>query len=36
MIKIKDIRNGQIYLLDYFTVRIAKSFDLVKDKEVLY
>lgn len=33
--KIKDIRNGQIYLLDYFTVRIAKSFDLVKDKEVL-
>ena len=33
--KKKDMRNIQIYLPDYFTGRMAKSFDLEKDKDIL-
>lgn len=32
----KDIRNGPIYLPDYFTGRMAKSFDFEKDKDILH
>ena len=35
MMKKKDMRNNQIYLPDYFTGRMAKSFDLEKDKDIL-
>lgn len=36
MIKKKDTRNNPIYLSDYFTGRIAKSFDLERDKDILH
>lgn len=35
MMKKKGMRNNQIYLPDYFTGRMAKSFDLEKDKNIL-
>ncbi|WP_303620519.1 hypothetical protein [Hungatella hathewayi] len=36
MIKTKKTRNAQIYLPEYFTGRIAKSFHLERDKDILY
>lgn len=36
MIKTKKARNNQIYLPEYFTGRIAKSFHLERDKDILY
>lgn len=36
MIKTKKARNNQIYLLEYFTGRIAKPFHLERDKDILY
>lgn len=35
MMKKKDTRNNQTYLLDYFTGRMAKSFDLERDRDIL-
>ena len=35
MMKKKDTPNNQIYLPDYFTGRVAKSFDLERDKDIL-
>lgn len=35
MMKKKDTRNNPIYLPDYFTGRMEKSFDLERDKDIL-
>lgn len=35
MMKKKDTRNNPIYLPDYFTDRMEKSFDLERDKDIL-
>jgi len=36
MMKTKKARNDQIYLQEYFTSRVAKSFHQERDKEILY